>query len=227
MSVAPGGLGRIKPPDFDHVSRYPLSAIGGASKPSPVQLGIAWMTNFDDPVKDSNGVYWIGKGDLGTERGGHAICAQPPSLIDSAENVKFYNQGQTPECVGYSGCRGQSLERLGQLFNPHWLYHAAQRVEGRLGEEGATVRAMLHVLLHKGIRPWEQPGEIAIAVSAYRWATKWDEVRAALGLTDDEDGVPLDQSWGEEGYPPHVRLTDEAGEWLLQHEGEAGLFTEK
>src|SRR6202161_1283831 len=101
----PGGLGREVPPDFDHVAKFPLSAIGGPQKPSPVQLGVAWMTNFDSPVEDSQGVWWIGKGDLGTERGGHAICAQPPSLTDEPEWTSFYNQGQTPECVGFSICR--------------------------------------------------------------------------------------------------------------------------
>ncbi|HEY5332021.1 MAG TPA: hypothetical protein VIJ21_00625 [Solirubrobacterales bacterium] len=230
MHVHPGGLGRLKPPDWDHVSKYPLSAIGVESltKPAPVQLGIAWMSNFDNPVKDSAGVYWIGKGNLGTERGGHAICAQPPSLIDRPEWISFYNQGQTPECVGFSCSRGQSLEK-GVEFNPVWLYNAARNFEGNHSEEGgSTVRAALHVLLKKGARPAGSKAPDPLdGVSAYRWATKWDEVRAALGLSDSEDGVLLDQSWGDEGYPPHVRLTDEAGEWLLQHEGEAGLFCER
>jgi len=40
---------------------------------TPVTLGINWYDNFDKPVKkDKN--YWIGTGDLGLIRGGHAVC---------------------------------------------------------------------------------------------------------------------------------------------------------
>jgi hypothetical protein len=233
MHVAPGGLGRVTPPDYDHVEKFPLSALGAdAPTNTPVQLGIPWMSNFDKPVETTVGgqtIYVIGKGNLGTERGGHAICAQPPTLTDTADNVRFYNQGQTEECVGFSICRGQSLLHTGTLFNPLWLYNAARNTEGNHSEEGgSTVRAGMHVLLKKGAKPWgEKSPVLADGVTAYRWATTWDEVRAALGVPDDQDGVDLDQSWGDEGYPPHVRITDEAGEWCLQQGGEAGLFTER
>lgn len=39
----------------------------------PVVLGIDWMSNFDNP-KLKGRDYWIGEGDLGYVRGGHAIC---------------------------------------------------------------------------------------------------------------------------------------------------------
>lgn len=39
----------------------------------PVTLGVNWYTNFDRPVYKS-GRAWIGLGDLGTLRGGHAVC---------------------------------------------------------------------------------------------------------------------------------------------------------
>lgn len=226
------GLGRIKPPDFEHVEKYPLSAIGVETiKPSPVQLGVRWMSNFDNPVKKTiNGktLYVIGEGNLGTERGGHAICAQPPTLVDEPEWITFYNQGNTPECVGYSLARGQSLEKRIE-FNPVWIYNAARNKEGNHSEEGgSTVRAGFAVLLARGAKPRGASEPVKDdGVSAYRWATSWDEVRAALGVPDDQDGVDLDQSWGNQGYPPHVRLVDEAGEWLLANEGEAGLFTER
>ena len=41
---------------------------------TPVVLGVRWYANFAKPVKDGN-EYWIGQGDLGAVRGGHAICA--------------------------------------------------------------------------------------------------------------------------------------------------------
>jgi hypothetical protein len=232
LIIPPGGLGRVAPPDLDHIMKYALSDISeDAPVNAPVNLGIPWMSNFDKPVeKVINGgtIYVIGEGNLGSERGGHAICAQPPSMQDDPAFVKFYNQGQTPECVGYSVCRGQSLEK-GVLFNPVWMYNAARNTEGNHSEEGgSTVRAAMHVLLKKGAKPFGQKEPVLIdGVSAYRWAITWDEVRKALGVPDEQDGVDLDQSWGDEGYPPHVRITDEAGEWCLQNGGEAGIFCER
>lgn len=43
----------------------------------PVVLGIDWHSNFDTPKAKlivKNNEYWIGEGDLGRIRGGHAIC---------------------------------------------------------------------------------------------------------------------------------------------------------
>jgi hypothetical protein len=44
----------------------------------PFVLGIDWYSNFDSPVWGDFGVggnrWWIGRGDLGRIRGGHAIC---------------------------------------------------------------------------------------------------------------------------------------------------------
>lgn len=39
----------------------------------PVTLGVNWYTNFDRPFYKS-GRAWIGLGDLGNIRGGHAVC---------------------------------------------------------------------------------------------------------------------------------------------------------
>lgn len=40
----------------------------------PVSIGIDWYSNFDNPQVDSAGRYWIGKGNLGSVRGGHCVC---------------------------------------------------------------------------------------------------------------------------------------------------------
>jgi hypothetical protein len=39
----------------------------------PVVLGTNWYRNFDRPVRKGLG-WWIGEGNLGTIRGGHAVC---------------------------------------------------------------------------------------------------------------------------------------------------------
>ncbi len=55
----------------------------------PVGLGIDWMSNFDNPKKKSDGSHWIGEGDLGIVRGGHAICCYGAS--DRRQAVKLTN----------------------------------------------------------------------------------------------------------------------------------------
>jgi len=55
----------------------------------PVTLGVDWMSNFDAPVRKSNGSYWIGEGDLGHVRGGHAICCYGAS--DRRQAVRLVN----------------------------------------------------------------------------------------------------------------------------------------
>ena len=40
---------------------------------TPVVLGINWYTNFDRPER-FGGNWWIGRGNLGHVRGGHAVC---------------------------------------------------------------------------------------------------------------------------------------------------------
>jgi len=56
--------------------------------------------------------------------------------------------------------------------------------------------------------PWKQRDELAPSstdgIAAFRWATKVDEVLAALG-TPDSDFVTLLNSWGK-GYPHETRM---------------------
>src|SRR5690348_10038344 len=40
---------------------------------TPVVLGCNWYRNFDVPER-AGGAWWIGRGDLGTIRAGHAVC---------------------------------------------------------------------------------------------------------------------------------------------------------
>ncbi len=58
----------------------------------PVVMGVDWMTNFDAPVKKGR-EYWIGEGDLGRIRGGHAICAY--AVSDKRQAVKLVNSWST------------------------------------------------------------------------------------------------------------------------------------
>lgn len=55
---------------------------------TPVVFGTNWYTNFDQPVKKS-GAWWVGEGDLGTVRGGHAVCVYRAS--DRLQAFGFVN----------------------------------------------------------------------------------------------------------------------------------------
>jgi hypothetical protein len=228
-----GPLGRRVPTDWAHVEKYPLQALrGDVPRRVPVVLGINWYSNFDNPVRDKNGVWWIGKGDLGRVRGGHAICARPLGVIDPPAWQVFYDQGVEGACVGFSESRCMSL--LNRVrFDAPWLYNAAQlgdEYDDTPPEEGTSVRAGMNVLLKQGhrrvTRAGSQPVDIVYGITAFRWARSWDEVRRALGIPSVALGVPLLNSWGL-SYPHSVRLTDEAGARLLHEDGEAAVVTDR
>ena len=55
----------------------------------PVAIGVNWYTNFDTPVRVSQGVeYWIGKHALGAIRGGHCVCIYGASDKRQAVAIK-------------------------------------------------------------------------------------------------------------------------------------------
>lgn len=228
-------LGRRKPTDWQHVDAYPLRALA-LTPVAPVVLGIDWYTNFDRPMRTdgtpytpgARGLFWIGRGSLGKVRGGHCICAKLYGVGDGWWD--FYDQGSEGACVGYGEARMMTL--LNRVrYNAPWLYQRAQETDEFADTppaEGTSVRAGLEVLRTQGLaRPAVgSVARIADGVSAYRWATSWDEVRSTLGLPDSQDGVPLLNSWGRD-YPHIVHLTDEAGATLLSQDGEAGVVTDR
>lgn len=225
-------LGRRRPSDWRHVERYPLGAIGAAEPaPAPVVLGVNWYSNFDDPVRDGS-LYWIGRGSLGSVRGGHAICARPYHGDDLTSWWEFYDQGEEGACVGFAWSRCMSLLNR-RRYAARWLYQQAQLGDEYADtppEEGTSVRAGGNVLIGQGHErvygSRTYAADPAQGIQRFRWATSWDEVRSALGLPGSYDGVTLLNSWGR--YYPHlVRITDEAGERLLAEDGEAAVPTDR
>lgn len=53
----------------------------------PISIGVNWYSNFDHPETVS-GSKWIGRGDLGTVRGGHCVCIYGASDKRGAFRVK-------------------------------------------------------------------------------------------------------------------------------------------
>lgn len=232
-------LGRVKPADWEHYDKFPLTAAMAATVTSPGIVGFNWYSSFDTPVGDGRW-YWIGKdtNNLGWVRGGHCFCLRPFNWIDLIGWWDFYNQGAEGACVGFGTSRAMSLINR-KRYNARDLYFEAQKIDTWPGGaypggdpfyEGTEVRAGLEVVRSKGLErvydgrtyPWDaQEG-----ISAYRWARTWDEVRAALSLPDSIDGVAFFNSWGRD-YPHIVRMTDECGELLLGQEGEVAFVTDR
>lgn len=224
-------LGRRKPTDWNHVERYPLSALEEPPTAVPCVLGINWYSNFDSPEKVGN-IWVIGKGNLGKIRGGHCICAKPPSMIDRVAWWQYYDQGWEGSCVGFGESRMMTLLN-GKKYNAHWLYQRAQETDEfpeTPPEEGTSVRAGLGILQREGhitVRPYGEYGPYRReGISVYRWATSWDEVRSTLAIPDSTPYIPLLNSWGE-SYPHVVFLPDDTGEILLYEEGEIGIVTDR
>lgn len=212
----PGALGRNKPPDHRHLELYPFDAISTPPKHQPVPLGIDWLEGFDKPVKGIDGKWRLPTKNLGGVRGGHDICARPapdPAWAGQEQDPlswwTFFDQGETPACVGFAHARAMSLIYR-EKFNPFWLYDDARRAEGSYPNgEGSTNRSGCAALLKWGCHfesgevakpvPWKanQPGK---KITAYHWATNVDQVLSVLGITSGGE-IPLLQSWGR--FFPH------------------------
>lgn len=221
-------LGRKVPKDFEHVEKYPLrTALATVTIPSPVTIGVNWYTNFDNPVKGTDGRYWIGRGSLGRIRGGHCVCIPHSTTSDLYSWWDYYNQGNEGACVGFGSSRMMSLLNR-KMFNPWWLWDRAKEVDGfpdtNPGDsEGTTVRAAMDILRDRGhckkgtTTPILQEG-----IAANRWARDIDEVLAVLQnpLYSKLNAMPILNSWGW-SYPhlvwmpleTHARLLNEFGEY--------------
>jgi len=156
-----GGLGRREPKNFDHVASYPLSAVLSET---------AYVVPPDGTEKSLGLPWWW----------------------------KQHDQGQEGSCVGF-GCSTmmsvtnhyQRLVTEGRdltyRYEPRWLYGEAQLVDewsDTPPEEGTSVNAGCKILKDVGHRRVQNgvAGEpnLASGISAYRWATTVDELRAAI-----------------------------------------------
>lgn len=219
-------LDRLVPPDWDHYSKYPFAATE-VTGPLPVVVAFNWYTNFDHPVKDSQGRYWIGKGDLGSIRGGHCTGLRIGQRTDLAAWWTFYDQGQEGACVGFGCTREQTLVYR-YRFDAPWLYHEAQKIGGYVGQEGAYLRDGLKVLATEGHKRLAQPApELKYGIKSYSWASSAEEVLTALGnkVASGLNAVPILNSWGRD-YPHVVYMPAETLDRMLSEDGEAAILSE-
>lgn len=239
-------LGRKVPTSWTHIEKYPLSALSETELPVqvPVTIGINWYTSFDTP-KSIDGRWWIGtESNLGSIRGGHAVCLKPGKKPDPEIWWDFYNQGAEGSCVGFAASRMMSLLNR-KKYDARWLWDQAKLMdewpETNPGDdEGTSVGAGMDILrtghvpwkLEYAGRDWTQRAtEIRVineGIWANRWATTVDEVVVTLAspIVNSLQAVPFLNSWGR-AFPHITWLPLNVLERLLNEDGEMTIITDK
>jgi hypothetical protein len=244
-------LGRLLPDDWQHLERYPLTALAATDRPTqvPVVIGVNWYEQFDAPTVGSDG-YWIARGGpttLTRIRGGHAVCLEPGGNPDTTGWWEFHDQLREGSCVGWAWSRCMALLNR-QRYAARWLWDKAKQrdqwPDTNPGDSnGTSVRAAGEVLIRAGHVPWNyrltngdgshivRAGYIpqtAQGITTFRWARSVDDIHAVLGndRADKLGAVPLLNSWGK-SWPRRVWLPDGVMDRLLREQGEAAVPTDR
>jgi hypothetical protein len=252
-----GTLGRRVPTDWKHYEKFPLTAGTVPTVPVPVVLGVNWYSNFDNPVQDKQGRWWIGKGDLGSVRGGHCVCLAPGDQLDPTTGkvvrrtqdnnswYHFYNQGHEGACVGYGSSRSMTLMNR-RIYDPKWLWDQAKMTDEWTDtnpgdDNGTSVRAAMEVMRSRGHVVWNKLYEgydykqraqefpsLTEGIVAYRWAANAGEVHAALkSPSSDRLGAVRVLNSWGESYPHVVWMPDETLQRLIDEDGEVAIITDR
>lgn len=121
-----------------------------------------------------------------------AELEEPPASFEKELPVpweyysKLYNQGNTPQCVGYSGSWAMSIDAkiagMDKLFKATWLYQKACKIGGT--NNGAYMWAGCKALEDYGhveiVNGVAQPPDIEDGIKSYVWATSYRDIRAAI-----------------------------------------------
>jgi hypothetical protein len=225
-------LDRFVPTDFDHVSKYPLR-LDAVTKPSPVTVGVNWYSNFDNPVQDANGLWWVGKGNLGSIRGGHCVCMPHDYKKDLKAWITWYNQVNEGKCVGEGSSRTMTLLNR-KMYDPTWLWNEAKKVDefpdtNPGDDNGTTVRAAMDVLRTLGhVRKRTTKPNLADGILANRWATNIDDLFSVMQNDKYKKlaAIPFINSWGED-YPHITWMPCETWDRLMKEQGEFAIITDR
>jgi hypothetical protein len=225
-------LGRREPTDWRHVETHPLTLLTAPTEPVPCVLGINWYDSFDNPVKVGSR-YYIGLDhkNLGSVRGGHAICVKPAGVTDAPAWRGYYRQ-IGGSCVGFSESRMMSLLNR-RRYDALWLYKRAQQTDEFADTppaEGTSVRAGLDILRTEGhrrvVEGVSRPVELGEGIQVFRWALEVEDILATLGYSLFRTAIPLLQSWGST-YPRMVLMPLETVDRLLRESGECAVPTDR
>lgn len=128
------GFGRREPPDFRHVSLYPLAALPEIPQTVPVVIGVDWHQDFQTPrdggrLYQRGGTWWMREDVKMPVLGGHAVCLKPDRLTDLTGWWSFYDQGREGACVGFAWSRAMTLLNRGR-YDARWPRQGGEAVGG-------------------------------------------------------------------------------------------------
>ncbi|MBA3756486.1 MAG: hypothetical protein H0X02_09765 [Nitrosomonas sp.] len=177
-------LGRKEPTDFKHVQKYPFMS---AAPTQPVERIL--------PLP-----YWHWEHDQGSE--GACVGFAESMMMAIRNELQARETGTRP----YS-----------HRYDALWLYHEAQKIDEWAGEDydGTSVRAGLDVLRTRGhrriINGSTQPEDNTYGITANRWATSVDDIRAAIA-----QGIPvaIGVNWYSNFDKPQKLAMDSYHHWI-------------
>jgi hypothetical protein len=244
-------LDRLIPDDWEHVEKYPLTALAFEQRPTkvPVVIGVNWYNEFDNPERDAqSGEYWVARGGAGSLtqiRGGHCVCLEPGDERDRENWWEFYDQGSEGACVGFGWSRCMSILNK-ERYAARWLWDRSKEIDewpqtNPGDNNGTSVRAAGRILKNRGHVDWKaryadddhterddySPKRVD-GIQRYRWAQSVDEVHQALDndRADQLGAVPFLNSWGR-GYPYRTWILDDVLDRLMNEQGEVAVPTDR
>lgn len=227
-------LGRVEPTDWEHFEKYSLTTAMAIElpKPVPVVVGVNWYSNFDTPIQNNKGEWWVGKGDLGYIRGGHCVV-MPHNNSDTAAWHKYYNQGSEGACVGFGSSRMMSLINR-KRYNAFWLWNEAKKndewPDTNPGDNnGTSVRAAMDILRLQGhVRGNFTAPDLKEGIAENRWAISIENLFSVLQnpIYKKIGAIPFHNSWGD-NYPKKVWMPCETWHRLMNESGEFTMVTDK
>lgn len=209
-------LGRLIPPNFDHVDSHPLQLANLPTSPSPIFAGTNWYDGMFEPVWDERGKFWYLREDnLGAIAGGHAYIFKPAGLTDPVSWWHYHNQLNTSKCVAFSVIRGMALLNR-KRYDPEDVYLRAQRDYDPwpgTDYDGTTVSAGLDVARRDGLIR-VRGGKLSSAgidptegIERNRWTLSVEDMAFAMHSPHylDLGRFPMLQSWGHAGHREGTR----------------------
>lgn len=226
-------LGRVEPSDWEHFEKYALTTAAAEEllKPTPVVVGVNWYQNFDKPVKDKDGKWWVGRGNLGRIRGGHAVV-MPHDNSDSQAWYNYYDQGKEGACVGFAASRMMSLLNK-ERYDAWWAWNEAKKIDewsdtNPGDSNGTSVRAVMDVFRTQGHKAANAAApSLDNGIKENKWAIDVQDVHRVLRNKhyDKIGAIPFHNSWGK-SYPKKVWMPSETWNRLLHENGEFAMVTD-
>ena len=193
-------LGRREPTDFEHVEKYPYSAVAPRAVAHVERvLRLPWWHWGHDQGKEGSCV-------------GHGISMERAiTNIAQAKALGLLNPGRRYNPLDVWNEAKKIDEWPGEDY------------------DGTSVRAGLDILRKRGHCEIDNgktsPEDIGEGIKANRWARSVDDVLTAL-CYGDLDYVDVLNSWGR-GFPHLTRMPATVLERLWKEDGEVGLVTDR